>query len=157
MTKTVFKETETYLRPDDTRSNRYMFFDVPEGTGKLLITYSYSPKNLENKEKSYELIRENILRDAPEDIDRYTDYEEFLPLKNLVTVSLDSPVEFRGAAHRHDKEQYHEISKDFASPGFLRSGRAGFRHREHVIPWLPGNHRNRSQLSGAVRRRYSEN
>lgn len=120
MAKIIFKETETLLHPDDTRSNRYIFFDVPEGTEKLHITYSYSPKNLEDKEKSYELIRENILRDAPEDIDRYTDYEEFLPLKNLVTVSLDSPVEFRGAAHRHDKEQYHEISKDFASPGFLK-------------------------------------
>lgn len=120
MTKTVFKETETYLRPDDTRSNRYIFFDVPEGTEKLHITYSYSPKNLEDKEKSYELIRENILRDAPEDIDRYTDYEEFLPLKNLVTVSLDSPEGFRGAAHRHDCDQYHEISENFASPGFLK-------------------------------------
>lgn len=120
MAKIIFKETETFLHPDDTKSNRYIFFDVPEGTEKLHITYSYSPKNLEDKEKSYELIRENILRDAPEDIDRYTDYEEFLPLKNLITVSLDSPVEFRGAAHRHDKEQYHETSKDFASPGFLK-------------------------------------
>lgn len=120
MAKIILNETQTFFCPDDSRSNRYVFFTVPEGTEKLCITYSYSPKNLEDKEKSYELIRENILRDAPEDIDRYTDYGEFLPLKNLVTLSLDSPEEFRGAAHRHDKEQYHEIGEDFASPGFLR-------------------------------------
>lgn len=120
MAKIILKETETYLRPDDTQSNRYIFFTVPEGTKKLFITYSYSPKALDDKKKSYALIKENILRDAPEDIDRYKDYDEFLPLKNLVTVSLDSPECFRGAAHRHDKEQYHEISADFASPGFLK-------------------------------------
>ena len=120
MSKIILKDTETYLRPEDEKSNRYMPFTVPEGTKKLYITYSYSPKILEDKEKSYELIKENILRDAPEDINRYPDYEEFLPLKNLVTVSLDSPEGFRGAAHRHDDVQFHEISEDFASPGFLK-------------------------------------
>ena len=126
MAKIILKETETYLRPDDSKSNRYIPFIVPEGIKKLYITYSYSPKDLEDKDKSYELIRENILRDAPEDIDRYTDYSEFMPLKNLVTLSLtyDYPDGlthiFRGAAHRHDKEQYHEIGEKFASPGFLK-------------------------------------
>ncbi len=120
MIKKVLKETEICLNPKDSKCNRYIPFDVPEGTERLFITYSYSPKTLEDKEKSYELIRENILRDAPEDIDRYTDYEEFMPLKNLVTLSLDSPVGFRGAAHRHDEKQYHVISKDCASPGFLK-------------------------------------
>ncbi len=120
MAKIILKETETYLRPDDSKSNRYIPFSVPEGMGKLCITYSYSPKTLEDKEKSYELIRENILRDAPEDFDLYTDYEEFLPLKNLVTLSLNSPEGFRGAAHRHDENQYHEIGEHFASPGFLK-------------------------------------
>ncbi len=120
MAKIILKEAEALLHPQDSKSNRYILFNVPEKTVKLFITYSYSPKTLEDKEKSYELIKENILRDAPEDIDRYPDYEEFLPLKNLVTVSLDSPTQFRGAAHRHDEKQYHEISKDFASPGFLK-------------------------------------
>lgn len=120
MAKIILKETEAYLRPDDSKSNSYIPFTVPEGIKKLFITYSYSPKILENKEKSYELIKENIMRDAPEDMDRYTDYEEFMPLKNLVTVSLDSPTEFRGAAHRHDENQFHEIGEHFASPGFLK-------------------------------------
>ena len=120
MDKIILKETETHLRPDDEKSNRYIPFTVPEGTKKLFVTYSYSPKVLEDMEKSYELIKENILRDAPEDADRYTDFEEFLPLKNLVTLSLDSPDGFRGAAHRQDESQLHEIGESFASPGFLK-------------------------------------
>ena len=120
MAKITLKETETFLHPDDERSNRYIPFTVPAGTEKLFITYSYSPKNLEDEKKSFELIRENILRDAPEDIEIYTDYKKFMPLKNLVTLSLDSPSEFRGAAHRHDENQYHEIGEHFASPGFLK-------------------------------------
>lgn len=120
MVKTVLTETEAHLRPDDSKSNLYIPFTVPERTKKLFITYSYSPKILADKDKSYELIKENIMRDAPEDMERYTDYEEFMPLKNLVTLSLDSPVEFRGAAHRHDESQYHEIDEHFASPGFLK-------------------------------------
>ena len=120
MDKIIFEQMQIQLCPDDSKSNRYIPFTVPEGLKKLYITYSYSPKILEDKEKSYELVRENILRDAPEDIDRYTDYNEFMPLKNLVTVSLDSPGEFRGAAHRHDENQYHEIGESFASPGFLK-------------------------------------
>lgn len=126
MAKIILKEDETYLRPSDEKSNCYIPFRVPDGINKLYITYSYSPKILEDREKSYELIKENIMRDAPEDFGRYTDYEEFLPLKNLVTLSLtyDYPDGlthiFRGAAHRHDEEQYHEIGADFASPGFLR-------------------------------------
>lgn len=120
MAKIVLAEAEICLSPEDSKSNRYIPFTVPEGTKKLFITYSYSPKILGDKQKSYELIRENILRDAPEDTDRYPDYEEFMPLKNLVTLSLDSPAEFRGAAHRHDEKQYHEIGENFASPGFLK-------------------------------------
>ena len=120
MNKIILKETETYLRPDDEKSTRHIPFNVPEGVSKLCITYSYSPKILEDKNKSIELIKENLIRDAGEDFTEYTDYGEFLPLKNLVTLSLFSPEGIRGAAHRQADKQYHEIGKDFASPGFLK-------------------------------------
>ncbi len=126
MGKIVLKETETFLRPSDEKSNRYIPFIVPERVKKLFITYSYSPKILEDKEKSFEFIRENLMRDAGEDFAEYTDYDEFMPLKNLVTLSLsfDYPDGirhvFRGAAHRQDDNQFHEIGEDFASPGFLK-------------------------------------
>ncbi len=119
MNKIILKETVTHLRPEDEKSTRYIPFNVPDGVKKLCITYSYSPKILEDKEKSFELIKENLIRDAGEDWTEYTDYEEFMPLKNLVTLYLNSPLGFRGAAHRQADSQYHEICEDFASPGFL--------------------------------------
>lgn len=122
MNKILLKETETQLRPEDEKSTRYIPFTVPDGVKKLCITYSYSPKILEDKEKSFELIKENLIRDAGETWTEYTDYEEFMPLKNLVTLSLFSPQGFRGAAHRQAVRQYHEICEAFASPGFLKGG-----------------------------------
>jgi len=121
MNKIILKETKMSLRPDDEKSNAYTPLDVPEGISKLCITYSYSPKILEDKEKSFELIKENLIRDVGEEWMEYTDYDEFLPLKNLVTLSLLSPDgSYRGAAHRQANEQYHEIGEDFASPGFFK-------------------------------------
>lgn len=120
MSKIILKETQTYLRPRDEKSTRHIPFGVPEGVSKLYITYAYSPKILEDEEKSLELIKENLIRDAGEDWTEYTDYEEFLPLKNLVPLSLRSPEGFRGSAHRQADKQYHEIGEDFASPGFIR-------------------------------------
>ena len=120
MNKLILKETVTYLRPDDEKSTRYIPFTVPEGVKKIFITYSYSPKILEDKEKSLLLIKENLIRDAGDEWTEYTDYDEFMPLKNLVTLSLMSPEGFCGAAHRQADSQYHEIGEGFASPGFLK-------------------------------------
>lgn len=122
MSKIILKETQTYLRPDDEKSTRFIPFGVPEGVSKLCITYAYSPKILEDREKSLELIKENLIRDAGEDWAEYRDYEEFMPLKNLVTLALKAPDgSYRGAAHRQADSQYHEISEDFASVGFVKS------------------------------------
>lgn len=120
MSKIILKQTQTHLYPADEKSTRFIPFSVPEGVKKLCITYAYSPKILEDKQKSIELIKENLIRDAGEEWTEYTDYEEFMPLKNLVTLYLRSPEGFRGAAHRQADSQYHEISEDFASAGFLK-------------------------------------
>ena len=122
MNKMILKEKQICLCPKDEKSERIIPFDVPEGVCRLFITYSYAPKILEDKEKSYELIKENLVRDAGEDWDKYTDYEEFMPLKNLVTLALCSADgSYRGAAHRQADNQHHEISEEFASPGFVKS------------------------------------
>ena len=116
----IIKQTEVFLRPEDEKSTKHIPFVVAEGISKLFITYSYSPKILEDEKKSFELIKENLIRDAGDDADEYTDYSEFMPLKNLITLSLNSPQEFRGAAHRQANDQKHEIGTSFASPGFIK-------------------------------------
>ncbi len=113
-------EKELCLTESDTKTSVSIPFTVPGNTEKLFITYSYSPKLLEDEEKAKRLIKENILRDAPEDAEAYTDYGRFMPLKNLITLSLNSPEGYVGAAHRQDSEQHHEICEDFASPGFIK-------------------------------------
>lgn len=120
MNKVVLKEAQVRLTPEDEKSTHFIPFTVDKGVSKLCITYAYSPKILEDEEKSIELIKENLMRDAGEDWTEYTDYEEFMPLKNLVTLYLRSPEGFRGAAHRQADSQYHEISKTSASVGFIK-------------------------------------
>lgn len=113
-------EKELTLKDSDTKKSVAIPFAVSENIKRLFITYSYSPKILEDEEKSNRLIKENILKDAPDDVDAYTDYGKFMPLKNLVTLSLNSPRGYVGAAHRQDSEQHHEIGETFASPGFIK-------------------------------------
>lgn len=111
---TLIKKT-ICVTPDDEKSNIKVPFTVPEEFSKLVIDYSYSPKELEYGEKSIRLVRENLARDGYEDTG---DYSEFMPLKNLITLSLDSPKGYVGAAHRQAPKQSHEISAAFSSVGF---------------------------------------
>ena len=46
--------------------------------------------------------------------------EKFMPLLNLVTLSLDDSRSYRGAAHRQAAFQEHIISEKSASPGFIK-------------------------------------
>lgn len=113
-------DTEITVLPENEKTNIILPFTVTERAGELIIDYSYSPKLLTDNEKAERLICENLLRDAGEDAGEYTDYGKFVPLKNLITLSLDSPTGYSGAAHRQPNEQHHVIKKDFASPGFLK-------------------------------------
>lgn len=102
-----------------TESNTYIKvpFLVPEGQEKLKISFSYTPKYIENKEKSLELLREGVKKYAPNQAAE--DFLDELPLKNFVTLTLDSPLGWAGTAHRHPNVQTHEISSDGSSRGFL--------------------------------------
>lgn len=107
----IILEKEVRLTPENQKTNITFPFTLDCSAEKLLITYSYSPKILDDREKSIRLI------------ERWTkdDTEKYLPLKNLVTLSLDSPDGFRGSAHRHAPEQKHIISESFSSNGFLKT------------------------------------
>lgn len=106
------------VTPENEKTNIPLSFTLPEGMQKLVIDYFYSPKELTDKASCEVLIKENILRDAGDEADEYTDYDEYMPLKNLITLSLSSPKGYIGAAHRQAQKQHHEISEDFASVGF---------------------------------------
>lgn len=114
--KVLLKKSVT-VTPKDEKTNIFLPFTVEDSLKRLEIDYSYSPKELEDEEKSIRLVKENLQRDGYEDTG---DYKEFMPLKNLITLSLNSPEGYVGAAHRQAAIQHHEISEDFASVGFDR-------------------------------------
>ena len=67
---------------------------------------------------------ERFIRSKTENRKNYSDYterEEYLPLKNHITISLDSPLDYVGAAHRHGNNQHVIISEDFSSVGFEKT------------------------------------
>lgn len=103
------------ITPNDDKTNIIISFDVPENIEKMSIDYAYSPKIAENTEKAID-----IINDALEKYSASGDPQEYLPVKNLITLSLDDSLGYRGAAHRQAECQHHEISNDFASPGFVK-------------------------------------
>lgn len=110
-------ETRVHLTPDLEKTNIPLPFRVPENARRLRITYSYAPKELSGA-AGETLAEACLLRDADVLRNEYPAAEHFLPLKNLVTLSLDDPYAYRGAAHRQAARQVHEITDSFASPGF---------------------------------------
>ncbi|ASA22477.1 hypothetical protein [Paenibacillus donghaensis] len=107
-----------------TPANRHVHlvhrFVVPQKVGQLLITFNYAPKTLEDETRIDELILSAVDRYL-EPEDRTAGYADpnYRVLHNLLTVSLDDPAGFRGAAHRGNPEQTILLSETEATPGFL--------------------------------------
>lgn len=118
MKEVLFRELT--LTPENEKTNVPLNFTVDEGAEKLRITYSYYPKHLNDGERAKALIEENLRKDTHGDRELYPDYKVYLPLNNLVTLSLDDPLSYRGAAHRQANEQLHEITKESAGVGFIK-------------------------------------
>lgn len=115
--KTLF-EKQGVVTPEDDKTNIYFEFAVPQGIDKIIIDYSYSPKTVENRADAVKLISAGLEKYLG--ADNRENPLDYLPVKNLITLSLDENGKYRGAAHRQDDVQHHEISADFASNGFFK-------------------------------------
>lgn len=111
----IFEKTGK-VTPLDDKTNIAFSFHVPQGISRLFIDYSYSPKEFEDREAAIALINERLEKYLG--ADNCENAEDYLPVKNLITLSLDENGKYRGAAHRQANLQHHEISADFASVGF---------------------------------------
>ncbi|MCH5321645.1 MAG: hypothetical protein J1E36_07755 [Eubacterium sp.] len=109
--------TRGRITTDNNKTNLIHKFDVPKGLTALRIKYSYSPKILQDRERAVSIIKECFDKYGEELIGRPADY---LPVKNLITLSVDGCGVYRGAAHRQDDIQEHIISAGFTSPGFIK-------------------------------------
>ena len=102
----------------DNKTNIVLPFEIKDDFKSLKINFEYSPKTLEDKAKEIKI--------AEDCLEKYGEVQEgnienYLPIKNLVTVSLDSSREYLGAAHRQSNKQEHIISPAFSSAGFFKT------------------------------------
>lgn len=109
--------TKGKITADNDKTNLIHRFDVPENITSLKIKYSYSPKTVENREKAVSLVRSCFEKYDETIVGKPADY---LPIKNLITLSVDENGKYRGAAHRQANKQTHIISESFSSPGFTK-------------------------------------
>ncbi|MDR1906199.1 MAG: hypothetical protein LBQ27_04695 [Clostridiales bacterium] len=112
---------EKRMTVDESNKHIKFPFYVNGGAKRMEICFSFSPKNIQEKEYSKKLLYEGLKKYMPESKDiGNIDIDKYLPLKNLLTISLDAPSgKYAGAAHRHSESQKHIISEDFSSPGFF--------------------------------------
>lgn len=108
--------------PEDSRTHVRFAFKLDEPACAIGIHFEYSPKHLDDGIRARELLEQSfekyVLPEqrvlAKERLDR------FLPLSNLITLSVDDPDGYRGACHRHDPVQSLTISEHDASPGLMK-------------------------------------
>lgn len=119
MQKTLLEITQALL-PEQSRTTTYYPFMVGAGCEALRIRFSYAPKALADEAAADAIIDEGFQRYVlPEDRAALNSLRrEVKPLVNLVTLSLDAPDGYRGAAHRHDPEQEHVVRAADSSYGF---------------------------------------
>jgi hypothetical protein len=109
------------VTPVSSRSHITYSFDLSQPVEGLNILFKYNPKRLEDLESSKTMILESLVKYTNAE---YADldgakWETFMPLTNLITLSVDDPAGHRGAGHRHDSEQLLYVSEHCASLGFV--------------------------------------
>lgn len=102
------------LSPKDSRTHIRLPFEIKKECAALIITFSYLPKTLKDQEQAIMLIEQGLAlcKESTENAKSY------LPVNNLITLSLDSPYGYVGAAHRHNNNQTHTISASYSDIGF---------------------------------------
>ena len=117
---TELLNTTLVLTPEASSKNLYFSFYVPNGCNRLTIEYAYSPKMLNDEQTVADYYTKGIemYASSPEWTAEDIEKERGNTLSNLVTLSLDGPMGYVGAAHRHAPQQTHLIDGEQTTPGF---------------------------------------
>lgn len=108
--------------PGDSKKHVRIPVHVTQVCDQLHLRFEYAPKALEDRGQARELLTRSFEAYLlPEQIKQAeTQAEHYLPLKNLITLSVDDPAGYRGACHRQDPVQELFISEASASPGLMK-------------------------------------
>ena len=114
----LFEKSFNFDRQDYKTHVMIPFF-IKKDYQKLCVDFEYSPKTVEDKDLSLQIIDETLHRYLQEAQAAKEDPRKFLPVTNLLTLSLDCGDDYIGAAHRPSPSQRIEISAKGSSPGFI--------------------------------------
>jgi hypothetical protein len=114
----LLSQIKLILTPTDVNKHFKNVFSVTRKYSRLFFKVKYGPKIFTDLEAAKKLVIECARVSCTDPAELMKDAEN---LKNLITISIDSPVKYLGAAHRHDNEIIIIISSEESSEGFLRS------------------------------------
>lgn len=107
------------LTPPCMKSHITYSFYIGENIKEIIINFQYYPLTLSDRSLSQSIIDDTLSGYGIHDKDE-ADWQKYLPLKNLLTLSIDDQLEFRGAAHKHENYQEVHISQASATQGFIK-------------------------------------
>ena len=116
----LFSQTLT-ITPDDNKTNITVPVVLRRSYAALLIRTNYDPKVVADCEFARQAVEAAISRFIPAEARPvWGRWEDYMPVVNFITLSLDYNDKYIGCAHRHSPAQDHIISAVYSSPGFIR-------------------------------------
>lgn len=112
----IILNTSGKIATSQDKTNISIPFFVEKGVEKIIVEYSYNPKTVDDA-LANEQVADCLTKYS---IDGHS-VEEFLPVKNLVTLSFDDADSYRGACHRHANTQTVVIAQKDSTPGIINA------------------------------------
>ncbi|VYU34220.1 hypothetical protein [Clostridium tertium] len=118
----VIFQQENTLTKENLNCHTYHNLNLAKEYNKLQVIFEYGPKYIEDHKREKEIIVDTINKytEGEDRIRELKSWEKYKGIKNNITISIDDSNGFRGMAHRRDQVQKHILSKDEASPGFIK-------------------------------------
>ncbi|MDR0750998.1 MAG: hypothetical protein LBF12_00200 [Christensenellaceae bacterium] len=114
----VWSLKKVFDKKDDRKHFKYTFLIDSNNYDSLIILFRYNPKDVKVDERLKMCLTELAIKS---DCDAELLIKENKELKNLITLSIDSPHGYLGAAHRHNNNAKIIINQLKSSQGFLPS------------------------------------
>lgn len=116
----ILLNVEGTLSTDNSKSHIRYPFRIERDVNVLYIEFSYTPKEETDIDNAKKIIVECLKKYTLDSIEHISGiWQNYLPVTNLLTLSLDDPEKFRGAAHRPSHCQQIYISENEATDGFI--------------------------------------
>ena len=115
----ILLETNLNFTGEDNKTHRYVPFSLAKEYDSLHMFFEYSPKTVEDETFAKQIIEETTRKYLQKEQISANDWRTFLPVNNLLTLSLCRNGKYIGCAHRQPPKQHIIISAEISSCGFI--------------------------------------